>query len=326
MHFSDRLNTTSRRDCPLRQAGAGRTIKKQYRSIGNCEEAIVGFCDMFLGGTVQLLNYTDTTIGARPRQSKGDWSGKLQLDWRPADDLLVYGSISRGIKGGSYNGGAITQFTPGEAQFKGETLVSYESGFKAKLHDVARLNASLFYYDYSDFQTFAQLGPSFLVFNVDARAIGSEAELTITPGGGWNMLLGGAYLDAKQKNVPLRDGTLADQAMTNAPRWSANGLLRKDWTLGRFGISAQTDFSYKGKRSLNAIQSPALQDDGYVIIGARIGVTGNDGQWEIAATAKNLFNTKYRATGFDLSTFTGAVVFTPSPPAWYGVSARFNFR
>ncbi len=31
------------------------------------------------------------------------WAGKLQLDWRPNDDTLVYAGFNRGVKAGSFN-------------------------------------------------------------------------------------------------------------------------------------------------------------------------------------------------------------------------------
>ena len=31
------------------------------------------------------------------------WTGKLNLDWRPSDDMLVYAGVNRGVKAGSFN-------------------------------------------------------------------------------------------------------------------------------------------------------------------------------------------------------------------------------
>jgi iron complex outermembrane receptor protein len=101
------------------------------------------------------------------------WSAKLKLDWRPNDDLLLYASYNRGVKGAGFNaplditvgdGVTVIPDLEQETAFKEETLNAYEIGFKATLSNgLARLNGAVYYYDYEDFQAFKimrQAGPA----------------------------------------------------------------------------------------------------------------------------------------------------------------------
>lgn len=101
-----------------------------------------------------------TNAGAQPfvaTTGKTLWAGKAQLEFRPNKDLLMFVGINRGVKAGSFNaqlaGGppVPTSFIP----YKAEVLLSYEGGFKYSFPDGhTRFNASAFYYDYKDYQSF----------------------------------------------------------------------------------------------------------------------------------------------------------------------------
>ena len=128
----------------------------------------------------------------------------FELDWTPSDDLLVYAKYSRGNKAGGFNAGATFLFDAETLfEFDGEVLKSYEGGMKATLFNGrARLNASVFHYDYQGFQNFSAQGINLIVFNTDAENTGAEIELIANPFEGLELLLGLSLQDAKQKDVP----------------------------------------------------------------------------------------------------------------------------
>jgi iron complex outermembrane recepter protein len=117
-----------------------------------------------LGGAYLIGNLTDgagnvvlpasvASPGARPgplsRSGKsGRFSGRAILDWKPTEDSLIYASISRGYRAGTFNGlayGSSSQvyFVPPE------TVNAYEIGFKSRFADNrVQFNGSFFYYDY----------------------------------------------------------------------------------------------------------------------------------------------------------------------------------
>ena len=66
----------------------------------------------------------------------------------------------------------------------------------------ARLNATAFYYDYKDYQAFSLTGLTPQVTNSDATVSGGEIEFFWTPGDGWDVVLGAAFLDSEVDFVP----------------------------------------------------------------------------------------------------------------------------
>lgn len=104
-----------------------------------------------------------------------------------------------------------------------------ETAVKSKGNGTTRLNATAFYYDYSDFQTYTQVGPSLVVFNIDSEVFGAEIELVANPWEGWEFLFGVSILDAQVKDLNYGAGLQSDVEMTNSPELSLNGLGRYSW-------------------------------------------------------------------------------------------------
>ena len=127
-------------------------------------------------------------------------TAKLQLDYRPSDNTLVYFSYNRGIKAGGFNApldptdlfdGIPENGTIINMRFDEEVLNAFETGFKREFADGAvRLNASAYYYDYNDYQAFRLEGLTLFVFNTDSTIWGGEVELQATSGDGWDFQLG----------------------------------------------------------------------------------------------------------------------------------------
>ncbi|MDE0157401.1 MAG: TonB-dependent receptor [Gammaproteobacteria bacterium] len=277
-------------------------------------------CDFFFGGTAQVSGPLADS------RSEGEWSGVFELDWTPSDDLLVYAKYSRGNKAGGFNAGATFLFDAATVfEFGGEVLKSYEGGVKATLFNGrARLNASVFHYDYQDFQNFSAQGINLIVFNTDAENTGAEIELIANPFEGLELLLGLSLQDAKQKDVMFA-GATRDMPMPNAPDVTFNGLGRYAWPMLGGSMAAQVDFNYVDRRALNGIDHPALFDGSYVVANARLDYTTSDGRWELGLWLRNFTNEDYVATVFDLSTFTGILIDVPNPPRWFGGTIRYNW-
>ncbi len=277
-------------------------------------------CPLFFGGTAQV---GPPLISNR---DEGEWSGVFELDWRPNDNLLVYAKYSRGNKAGGFNAGAAMLFDAATAfEYGGEILTSYEAGLKATLFDgKARLNASVFQYDYDDFQSFSQQGLNLIVFNTDAENTGAEIELVANPSEGWEFLLGVSIQDAMQKSVSFGPVT-RDRPMPNSPDLTFNGMGRYEWSAFNGAMAAQVDFNYIDERILNGIDHPGLFDDSYTIANARLGYVTGDGTWDASVWVKNFTDEDYVPGLFDITTFTGAIIDAPGAPRWFGATLRYNF-
>ena len=264
------------------------------------------------------------TTGYDLSREEGDYAMKLEIDYRPNDDWLLYAGVTRGNKAGGFNAGSVTLYSLSEVEFTGETLWSYEGGFKASLFDNTRVNATMFYYDYQDFQTFAQFGPSLKVFNIDVEVLGAEVEVVTNPWDGWEFMFGLSWLDAQVQDLAF--GIFVEDAdMTNAPDISLNGMARYEFNAFNGTMAAQLDFNYVDDRSLNAIPHPAYIAEDYFIANARVSYTTADEKIRAALWIKNFTDEEYFPTVFDLATFTGNTIDVPGKPFWFGGSVRYTF-
>ena len=275
-----------------------------------------------------------------PADAKNSFDGvtaRVQLDWKPTDDLLLYASFNRGSKSGGYTFSTGTPYDPDGSltipraflegmPFDEETLDAYELGAKTTLGRSTTLNVAAFYYDYSDYQAFAQFGPVQTVINLDAETTGLEAELSSRPLEGLTLQVGASFLDTKVKNVPLPDGvTIEDHDLPQAPNFSGNALARYEFDLagGTFGI--QGDVQYSSEFCFTVLCAPVEQEDAYAVANARLSYESGSGRWGVAAFVNNLFEEKYRVYAFDSSLFAGVVAGVYARPRWYGLSATYRF-
>ncbi len=88
--------------------------------------------------------------------------------------------------------------------FEPETLNAFEVGMKSSLAGGSMtLNVAGFYYDYEDYQAFAQLGPVQTMLNQDAEAMGLEIELNAQPTDRLFLQLAGTFMDSEVKDIVL---------------------------------------------------------------------------------------------------------------------------
>jgi iron complex outermembrane receptor protein len=78
-----------------------------------------------------------------------DWSPKVGLNYKPIDDVLLYGVVSKGFKSGF----KVPTNPVDNPWIDPEKLWNYEVGIKSDwFDDRLRVNGSFFYYDYTDMQ------------------------------------------------------------------------------------------------------------------------------------------------------------------------------
>jgi iron complex outermembrane receptor protein len=275
-----------------------------------------------------------------PSDAKNSFDGvtaRVQLDWKPSDDMLLYASFNRGSKSGGYTFSTGTPYDPDGSltiprsflegiPFDEETLDAFEVGMKSALGESTTLNVAAFYYDYADYQAFAQFGPVQTVINLDAELTGLEAELTSRPIAGLTLQLGASFLDSKVKDVPLPDGvTVEDHDLPQAPEFSGNALARYEFGLADGTLGIQGDLLYSSSFCFTVLCAPVEEEDSYTVVNARISYDSGNGRWGVAAFVNNLFEEEYRVYAFDSSLFAGVVAGVYARPRWYGLSATYRF-
>jgi iron complex outermembrane receptor protein len=261
-----------------------------------------------------------------------DWLGGV--NYRPTDNILVYGKGSSGyISGGSYNG----------KNFGPEAMTQFEAGEKADLlGKQLRVNTALFWSDYRHYQTFdfnpldCNGNPAGCIVNAGAERIwGLESEITYVPTDrlilSANVGITRYSLDPNQNpsaipenHAPkLQFGVAGDynfdeiNGMTPSARLEINyqGLI--DW-----GPTAPSAFA-RGVHLLESYKTPEQ-----VIVNARVSlgdIPMGPAVGKVSLWGKNITGTQYFSEILPGSVI-GFVDGNVSPPATYGVDLSFKWE
>ncbi len=121
----------------------------------------MGTYDALSGGAVSYSSGTYLQPYGTGSRKAGAWTGKVALDYRVTPENLLYASWTRGFKPGGINsasaggnGGLGLGLTNSiKDTYQEETVDSFEIGSKNRfLDDTLQLNASAFYYKYTNMQ------------------------------------------------------------------------------------------------------------------------------------------------------------------------------
>ncbi len=232
-----------------------------------------------------------------------EWGARLALDYRMSDTTMLYGSISRGFKGGGFSVAALQALTGNAAlDVDPETLLAYEVGFKSDWMDqTVRLNVAAFYYDWEDLQSFQVLvdpntgeGIPQLTNVPEASLLGGEIELTMAPGNGWYLQAGLGLLDSEIDDPGNIAGVSAGNVIPNNPDFTFTGLIRKDITVGSGNLALQSNVRYRDDVTYDLANAANLSQEGYWNVNARATYTfGANEQFEVNVWGENLTGEEY---------------------------------
>ncbi len=255
----------------------------------------------------------------------------FKLNYQTSEDVLLYAGYSRGVKAGGFSAPLDGFIYVSDLEFEPEVLDSYEAGIKSSFWDNrAQLNASLFYYDYEDYQAFVYNGISSRIDNAKAEMTGGELELVLTPAEGWYFSAGVAVLDSEVSEVGGLNGNSAtyfpEQDMPLAPELTYNMVLKKSWELSNGGyVDLQWDGNYVDDQEFSANGTPTTKIDSYELWNTRLTYGAPDSKWKVSAFLKNVFDEEYQIYAFDLSRSFGVSLEVYGPPRWWGAEVRYNF-
>ena len=279
--------------------------------------------------------YNSTTAPGQANRTWGLNSGKIELDYKPARDALIFASINRGPKGGGWSAPSNPAVSNVRSDlfsllaYKPETLTSYELGTKLTLLDGrARLNADVFYYDYRDYQAFSLRLSTQIIGNSDAKLKGGEIEFTYLPTKGLTTQFGVSVLDTRIIGLPLLSDTVpgastpVDREMPNAPKLTVNGLVRYEWPATNGTWSAEVNGKWNSRQWLENINAPVDLQPSYAVADLHFGYA-SDRNWELNAWVKNATNKYYRVYNLDVS-FFGYNESVYGNPRWWG--ATFTYK
>ena len=268
--------------------------------------------------------------GATWEDTRTDW--RVALDWRLSDQVMTYGQVSTGYKGGGVNPRpfVLPQLRP----FNSEDLTAYEFGFKSELLDrTMRLNGALFYNDYTDIimtlnpcPEFGGEGPCALPINAGTADVkGVELEMEWYPTDRWSFDASIGYLDFEYKQ------TVAPVELDHVPpftpelQWSAG--IQHTFPQGARGqFSIRLDASYQDDIFTGPINTEFNHIDSYTLSNLRVMWRSLDEAWDAALEVTNLTDEYYFLTLFDQYASGGATLSgQPGLPRLFGITLRRHF-
>jgi len=294
-------------------------------------------------------------ITGKLKENNVSW--RFGLDYKVAEEMLLYVNVSRGYKAGSFPSLSVASYL-GMLPVTQESVTAYEGGFKASMADRrVQINGAVFYYDYRDKQIRGKLlDPTFggldaLINIPKSRIFGAEAELTVRPLDGLTFNAAVTYLDSKitrdpplarRNNIYAQLDSFIGDPLPFTPKWSAvfNADYRHD--MGSNGTvfvgmsvnaRSHSDAAIGANRipfpaSVTSFTRPGLAGNvfnikGYATVDARAGYEAADGRWKVMVWGKNILNEYYWTTVIpsndSQARFAGM-------PATYGVTFGFRFN
>lgn len=253
------------------------------------------------------------------------------------DDVMVYGSFSRGFKSGGF---PLNIFDPDpESEFKPEFANNYEVGLKSRfLNRRMQANIALFQLDFTDLQVLQQ-SPEGLIFagNAgEARTRGVEIDLNARVTDGFNLYGNYSYLDAKLKSLEIEGTDFSGNRPRVTPKHSLNVGGSYTFDLGNAGsVSMRANVLYRSRYFLTVENDPNRQAKVNGVVNSGIEYALPGGHWQFSLWVRNLTDKRYFVNRADRGTFiqrrvdrnAGDRTWTGryNEPRTFGATVRWNY-
>lgn len=245
-------------------------------------------------------NGTNTSAGST---TNGNLSGRAVLQYQPTDDIMVYGSYTRGYKGPAFNV-FFNHTAPNNARPIDEELSdSFEIGVKSQfMDDRVQLNVAAFSVEYDGFQAnnFVLINGATVSNLTNAGTVkseGFEADLIVNPIDGLNLRASGAYADARVKEFNPNPLTNAPSAINGtqlplAPKfvYTLGGDYTRD--LGDAAVLyLNTDYRHTSTQFSDLGEVGRI--DPYGMWNASVGFSDPDDKYRVTFHARNIADVGY---------------------------------
>ncbi len=271
-------------------------------------------------------------------------SGKAALDYAASDALNTYASIATGFKSADFNGGFLSA-NPIEAKrqigpVSPETVLAYEVGLKSQFFEHrVQLNVALFYNDYKEMQVFNQIPPvipggfdlEILTNAPRAHTEGLDFQLVAKPIENLTTTLNLGLLETRvdQWNTASGTGSSVDYTGHRLPLAPSSSLAAiaayRIPLAGGALLDLVGDASYKSHQFFDISDDPFVSQAGYWLANARATYTFGQGQYQIAAFVRNLFNKHYLVDGINLTNPFGLVQDVVGLPRFVGINFSLHY-
>lgn len=263
------------------------------------------------------------------------WSSvtpEFGVEYKPSDESLIYGNISRGFKAGGFN------TTAAQTSFNPEYLWAYEIGLKTTPKDsVYRFNGSIFHYDYKDMQVLtlepgAPVTAYPIVTNATESTIqGVDLEIWYWPVQGLEFSSGITLLDAHfdkfisvDPNNPTANSDRSGNALPQAPDASVNLGAKYVMLFSHGTLTSRLDYRYQSDVYFNPFEDSAVRQEGYGLVDVGFRYESLKGHWDAEFFINNLTDKLYSETIIRQDPLVGTL-YTWGAPRTLGVRFGYDY-
>ena len=307
-HISDALSLTG---------GLRYTHEKKVGSFTQSQvggQSIDGLSTADQAAVLSIRNQFYPTADYIARDKDNSLSGLATLSWQIDPDVLAYASYSRGNKSGGLN---LTNLPSGvTAVVQPERVDNYEVGLKSQFFDRAlTVNLAGFWTQVRNYQTSiieqtsATVSRTYIanIPSVRSRGFEADAQWRVSPLASFSGSV--AYTDATYRsfanapapletaNLNLGIAELSGQTLPGVAKWAFNvGTdARQPLGGGDVALYAHADYSYRSKATSVTLVNNSIygQIPAYGLVNGRIGISREDGRWDLSFFVRNLFDKDY---------------------------------
>lgn len=279
-----------------------------------------------------------------------DFSPSLGFEFRPNDDLMLYGNWSRGFKSGTAEIGSTRRLSATQPLpfVNPEKVEAYEAGAKYS-GGTLNANVAVFFQKLSDGQ-FSLTRPipappfftSTLTNAAKSEAYGVDFELLWRPTQEFRVNASVGYLHSEFTRFSASDpldprlfapGAIESQLVKDlsgnatrmSPKWSLNLAPSYEIALGNGGsIELAGNVAYRSRQYHTEFNDIRLSQAGYTMLDANILYTSPSGAMTANLWVKNITDELVYAGSFSIST-SRAIGGTIMPPRTYGITLGYKF-
>ncbi|HSW12843.1 MAG TPA: TonB-dependent receptor [Solimonas sp.] len=229
-------------------------------------------------------------------QKSNGFSPKIALSWKPSDDLMLYGNISRGFQFGGFN---LSVVGPVPLTYESSTLWNHEIGLRSDWFErTLRFDLTAFYLDWTRPQV-RQVGvfptDSYIANVGSASSTGVETTIRwLPPLEGLSLEVSASYIKAvtTEEFESSSSGTIPEGTeMPSSPKLQATATISYAHAFGNWQTMSSLIGTHQGK-AFNNIEH-AVEVGGYELLHFNLGISRPDLSFRpsLSIGVNNIFDT-----------------------------------
>jgi iron complex outermembrane receptor protein len=247
------------------------------------------------------------------------------LRWTPNDDMMVYGTISEGFKGGGFQNDASNAFAAA-TPYNPETVTNYEAGYKAEfLNHTVRWNTAVYYMKYKQLQVQQTLASCLcnVISNAPGATIkGFETDLQVAPTSWFHAWASGSYTHGRYDKFVFAGVDNSGHKLQRTPDWQAAIGAEATTSVGSWEDALVARLAYRWQGKMPWAPENTSWEKAYGTLDGRITLTAPSNHWSVSVFGKNLTDEVYRT---NIIVFFNDEMSSFGAPRTYGVEVSAPF-